>query len=478
MKWEEQVRAFGSLVIARILKRRHLADLSVEAGYEKSYLSQLNSRPLSIRVGTALRLLELAGVEWPADVFLQAFRDTSVEPVRLLASNRCCEGLPPSPFLVDVAPRVLALLTPGPVRRWRSQLSKIRKFELLRFSTLPLAQAKLESLVSVGLALCTKAPRPPAAYCDLACALASLAVVYRTAGRLDDALDTLMLAWPLAMAPDIAHGEGIWNQKAAYLAAYLNRTDLGFDFARKAAVHFIEAKADDDLARTLVDLGFLHSRAGQSKEACNQLRRALKVLPAADREYRLAAHQILAGQLVNLGCLVEAIQQLEEAEALITEGDLLLRASLSWGRARLHLAEGDGRRAAKAFSAAIPLLRKHGSPADSAEITLDYAEHLLKAKNRPELQALAAGCAPYFTTVACATQIREAMEDFVALVTMNQLVLESLVGLRAQLPQTSQPIPRKRADQPPGGISQPLSGSELVAGLLFGGGASSDPVDG
>lgn len=478
MGWQEQVRKLVALGVERMRRRRHLADISEEAGFEKSYAAQLKSRPQSVRVGTFLQLLAIAGDECPADVFHQAFSLAGVEPVRLLACNRRREGLAPAPFLVEAAPKILALHGPGPDRRWRSRLQEIRKLEMLRFSKLPVAQAKLEALVRLGIALCAKTPQPRSAYCDLACALASLAVVYRTAGRLDDALDTLMLAWPLAMVPRVPHVEGIWNQKAAYLAAYLNRTDLGFDFARRAAVHFIEAEAEEDQARSLVDLGFLCSRAGQSEEACQQLRRALKVLPVSDREYRLAAHQILAGQLANRGYLLEAIEELQHAEELITESDLFLRGSLAWGRARLHLAADERQRAAEAFGLALPLLRTYGSPADVAEMTLDYAELLLKPKNRPELELLAAGCSEYFSRIECDRQIREAMEDFVALIRMDQLLLTSFVDLRARLPQTSQLIPQRRANQPPGGISQPISGSELVAELLFGGGAGSESSKG
>lgn len=478
MGWQEQVRKLVALGVERMRRRRHLADISEEAGFEKSYAAQLKSRPQSVRVGTFLQLLAIAGDECPADVFHQAFSLAGVEPVRLLACNRRREGLAPAPFLVEAAPKILALHGPGPDRRWRSRLQEIRKLEMLRFSKLPVAQAKLEALVRLGIALCAKTPRPRSAYCDLACALASLAVVYRTAGRLDDALDTLMLAWPLAMVPGVPHVEGIWNQKAAYLAAYLNRTDLGLDFARRAAVHFIEAEAEEDQARSLVDLGFLCSRAGQSEEACQQLRRALKVLPVSDREYRLAAHQILAGEYANLGLAPEAIRELNQAEELIAEHDQLLRASLSWGRARLLVAEGDMPNAVPAFEVALRLLRAHGSPSDVAEVTLDYAELLLRQKSRPELTTLAAGCATYFGGIECDRQVREAMEDFVALVKMEQHLSKSFSELRGQLPQSSQWVAKKLQVQPPGGICQPISGSALVAELLFGGGAGSESSKG
>ena len=70
------------------------------------------------------------------------------------------------------------------------------------------------------------------------------------------------------------------------------------------------------------------------------------------------------------------------------------------------------------------------------------------------------------------------MEDFVALVKMEQHLSKSLSELRGQLPQSSQWVAKKLQVQPPGGICQPISGSELVAELLFGGGAGSESSKG
>ena len=242
----------------------------------------------------------------------------------------------------------------------------------------------------------------------------------------------------------------------------------------------MEAGATDDQARTVLDHGYLLSRQGRSQEACRQLRRALKLLPEDDRENRFAAHQILAGNLARLGDLNQALVELQAAEPL-AGGQMLLIAALNQSRAKVCMAQGSPQGAYQAYQKALHIHRTHGSPLEVAEVSLEVAALLKGKKNRPELEALAAGGLRYVAAIDCDREAREIFEDLAALVALNRVTVDSLALLRARLAQplhTSHPQKSTGPGEhyPLGGNSQPSSGSSLVSRLLFGG-KSSPSVD-
>lgn len=418
----------------RIRKLMTLAAVSEKAGLEKSYAAGLKNQKLGARIGMLFKLLRLAGDEVPQDFLHPVTSLEKVEPARLLACNRRRAGMAPSPFLLEIAPKVLALTTPEPPRKWRRQLKRIRRLEKIRTFDIPRAQASLEKLVRQGVALLAQKARPAQAFCDLSCAFASLAVVYRSAGRLDDALDALLLAWFLLEAADDPLADGVWHQKSAYLLADLDRIDRALEFIQTACMHFVEAGATDDQARTVLDHGYLLSRQGRSQEACRQLRRALKLLPVDDREYRFAAHQILAGELARLGDTAQALVELETAEPLVGS-DLMALAALNQSRAKVCLAQGSPQGAYRAYQNALRILRVHGSPLEVAEVSVELAALLRGKKNRPELDVLAAGGLEYVAAIECDREAREIFEDLAALVALNRVTADSLNTLRARLAQ-------------------------------------------
>lgn len=471
VEWTARLAAVGEERIHRRISYARLSSL-LERG--KTYVLQMVGHPRGPRIGDLLAAQERAGDELAPDVFHQAFETPgAADPLRQLACNRRRQGLPPSPFLISIAPRILGLAEAGvrPGGNWRSQRGKIQVWEKERFRERERSQGKLEWAVGLGVALLERSKaRPAAAFGDLACALAGLAVACRIDGRLDDALDALLLAYPVAMLADDPRVEGIWYQKAGYLLVYLNRCDRAYEWILEASRRFSEAGARHEQAQTLVDIGFVLSSAGLAEEACKALRRALKILPASDCESRFAAHQILAGELVQCGRLAEAARELECAVLLSGDGKLQL-ASIHWARAKIFVRQRELDQARKTLDLALLLQMLHGSPMDVALIAFELAELLIGKNFRPELAALAAGVSTYIAHRPCDPSVRETIENFVALVTLKELSRPALAKLRARLSQALESVQglTLTSPQPPGRICHPISGSAKAAELLFGG---------
>ncbi len=171
MEWTALlVRAF----VSRMQRRMSLNKLSVLAGHATAFLVKILSHIRGPRVGDLFEAQLKAGDELPGDLYHQAFERAVNDPLKILACNRRRQDLKPSPFLVAVAPRVLALIEAGPTcgDPWRSQLERIRRYERLRFRSRQASQDKLEWAVSVGIRLLERSPtKPTGALADLACAL-------------------------------------------------------------------------------------------------------------------------------------------------------------------------------------------------------------------------------------------------------------------------------------------------------------------
>lgn len=474
MDWKMCVARFAAIFEKRISRRISQSELSKKAKHSRGFVSRLKRHARGMRIGDFAKLLSAAGDEMPEDGLVEVVASVPADPPRILASNRKRQGLEPSPFLASIARHVLALVDagPSPGRRWRRRIATLRQFEKLRFTDQALARHKLERIAGLGVALLERSPsRPPAALADLACAFICLAVVYRSAGRLDDAVDSYLLAWPLMQLAGDPLVEGLWYKKAAYLLVYLDRCDRAREFLKEASVRFVAAAAAVEQTHVLVDLGFVESRAFRSAEACHWLRLALRLLPESEREYRFNAHQILGKNLALLGHVQEAICHLETAGGL-ADRDSLFLAGVTWSRARLCAARGANETARNAFQSAFDLYTRHGSPVDLAQLSCDYVAFLIGEKNRPEFERLAAGISNYLSTSGCDREIREFLEDLMALGPLRRFTISALEKLRKRLPQSDEECQYRAACQslqPPTGTSSPLSGSSPVAKLLFGG---------
>lgn len=460
---------------SRIERRITYAGLSKLWRRGKTFALKLKAHLRGPRLGDVLRSLELAGDEKPEDLFHQAMETVPRDVVGILACNRERQGLEPSPFLVAMAARLLALAEgPADAGKWRSRLAMIRRFERLRLADHRRAIRKLEWLIGLGVELLERpGARPAQALGDLACALSSLAAVYRQSGRRDDALDALLLAHPLTLASDDPKVEGIWRQKAAYLLVDLDRCDRAQEFLEEAATLFLLSKAQREQIQVMVDLGFVLSHAGRSQEANKWLRRVLPLVPPDDRGSLFAVHQLLAFELGNLGRNSESLAELNIAENLVAKDKLAL-ASLQWSRARLSMKLGKSEMAIASYRAGLELFARHGSDADVAKLTFEFAGLLITENRRPELLDLTAGLSRWLSETERNNKVREAFEDLAALAVMKRVNIEALVELRKNLPSEElTPAQQGQKSQPWGGYCGPISGSSPIAGLLFGGKLSS-----
>lgn len=467
------VEVFEKVATARIKRRMSLAALSLLMKKGITFVLRILGHDRGPRLGDVMQGLEKAGDEMPPDAFHEAFERVPRDLVRILASCRERQGLEPSPFLVAMAPRLLVLSNKATKAGagWRSRLPRIRRLERLRFVDHRLAKRKLEWLVGLGTALLERfGGLPPQALGDLACALASLAVVYRQSGRRDDALDAFLLGWLLATVGKQDKAEGVVLQRCAYLLVDLGRCDRAQEFLEEALARFTLADARAEAVEVLVDMGYVLSHAGQSEKARQWLQKALPLIPPENREYRFAAHQLLSLQLGRLGKYSEALAEAQAAESLV-DNYLLALGSLFWSRACLAAKQKQPLEAIDAYRRSLDLYEKHASEALVATLTFEFAEYLIRQDRRPELLELAAGSMGWAGEVARNAKIRESFEDLVALITSRQLNLESLESIRKALPADEflAPIHRQKGSQPPGGNSGPYSGTVSVVGLLFGG---------
>lgn len=472
MFFKEWVAQLVRVITARIQRRISMAGLSLWLGRGITFVLRALGNPRGPRVGDALLFLEKAGDENPPDAFHESFERVPRDLVRILASCRERQGLEPSPFLVAMAPRLLALSDKATKAeaRWRSRLPRIRRLEKLRFADHRLAKRKLEWLIGLGTALLERLVEPPRqAISDLACALASLAVVYRQAGRRDDSLDAFLLAWPLKDACDEPYTEGVWCQKSAYLLVDLDRCDRAIEFLEEALALFALAAAQAEQIEVLVDIGYVLNHAGKSNDAKKWLKRTLPLIPSSDRTSLFAVHQLLAVQLARLGEVEDALVHLELAEGLVGDYKLGL-AELEWSRAALAVRSGDVTKAFACYRRSIALYECHGSEALVATVTFECAEILIRENRRPELLELTTGASRWAGEAKRNRAIREAFEDLAALPALEKLNIEALTELRKSLPSQELPYSRRRGKaQPCGGNPGPYSGSASAAEFLFGG---------
>lgn len=471
--------AFGD----RIGRRGSQALVSEQLGLEKGRVSRIKTHRSGGRPGEYFVSLAKIGDEHPRDVYHEAFEEVPRNHRAILACSREYQPhLETSAFLLALGPRLQALATrKAGEGSWRRQLPTIRIFERERFNDWRASAAKLEWMSGLLLTFIEKSSAPPAgALADLACALAGVAAAYRIGGRRADAHDTVQLALLLVEAIDEPLSEGITLQKGGYLLVDFDRCDRAFEFIEAAGFCFMAAGAQREQAQTLVDQGYVLSHAGQSEAALRVLRRAVPVIEQDDYEHRLAAHQLLFIQLYRLGRHEEALVQLDLAFAVADDFNLG-KASLHWGRAKLAVIFADKLKALAEYRAALAAYRHHGSVADVAEVTFEYAEFLIAEGEETEFEQLAARTLEWTAEVKGNRKIRQVLENFGALPMLKRIDAGSLAEVRQELPPKKKPAPRYRRvrrekDQPLGGNSMPISGSSEEAETPLGG--NSIPVSG
>lgn len=463
-QWNQRLaKVFGK----RIGRRSSLTAASEALGLPVGQMHRVKVHKLGGRPMEMLGGLVAIGDENPPDLYHEALEEIPRNHVAILACSRENQGLEPSAFLVGLTLRLRDLVAAGREKSgsWRCQLVLIRCLESERLNDWKQAAVKLEWILGLLLFFVEKkGRRMPEAFADIACALIALAAAYRIGGRRDDANDILRMTRPLVDLAGFALVEGLWLQKSGYLLVDLNRCDRAYEFFQEAAVCFIAAGASREQAQTLVDLGYVLHHAGQSEAALSILQQALNLLPADEKAYIFAVHQIRSVELQKLGRLEEASAEIGWALGVAADFNLG-RASLHWSRARLSSLRQNIADAICDYESALDLYRAHGGAADLAEVTLEFAELLATSRLREELLRLAEGTALWLGPARGSSKIRAALESFLALVRLKKLDAGAIAEIRKELPLKSKPAPscRRRAAQPPGGKAIPISGSVTAA---------------
>lgn len=434
MDAEEGAERLKNAFVDRLKRVDSLAEASRRLGEAEGFLAEQKDHPRGVRPLDAMRSLEALGNPMPEEVYHEAFFSEEKDPARILAYSREHQKLRPDPFVVGCLPRleVLAAAGPTPEGSWTSQEAAIRDLDRLRRRNRTSALKKLQKLIAAALDQLESGDRPRPAFADLCSALGVLAAIYRLAGRRDDALDLLVLAYPLVLHSKEFKSEAEWYQKAAFLLVDLNRSARAKNFLDRAHHLYDLAESAAGCVRTLVDYSYVLTEERRHQESLDILERVLPRLPEADLEGRTSAHQFLAANYGALGNLPAAWDHLDQAIALVGD-DLLSKAFCLSRRAELQVRTGDLNASVASHREALPLFAKITGAGELAELAMNCASLLLKLGQRSELRQLAADLAGWIERLKGNLKLRTAIEDFQALMDLDDLNDHTFETIREQV---------------------------------------------
>ncbi len=463
MKAEEAAAAFEKAYDAELGQYGSYRQASLLMGRPETYLrGQLRRGEMGVRC--ALRGLEVMGAPMPEEVFHTAFCRLDTDPVRILEAARERQAMEPDVYFRGLAPRLKKLAEAGATAaggQLYSRAGKIAHLDKLRRSDRHQAKAKLQRLIS-GLVerMESTGERPPQSFGELAWALGVLAVIQRYAGRRGDAVDILVLAWPLGLLADQRMTEGDWFLRAAFLLVDLNREARAYQFLHEASGKYLLAGSIEKQLMATVTRAYVLTDSGRHAASRTLLLQVLPLLAEDQVEARRFAHETLAKNLQEMGSLSEASWHLSKTISLLGE-DLLARGSCLWRQAKLLIALGDTPAALACFAEALPICAKLTGAAELAEMAMDYAKVLVKERRWPELRTLAANLSNWILPLHGTRKLRHVVDDFIALVELNRLGGEDLAEMLLRI-QGSKSVakPTKElppSDQPQGGNWSPIS---------------------
>jgi tetratricopeptide (TPR) repeat protein len=423
MSAEEDAQRVMRTYRMRQRKRGPLAEAGRRLGMRAKIVADWNRNKRGMRAMDLLQTQEAMEIRLPAELFHEALFTLDTDPAGVLEYAREFQNLPMDPFLASIKPRLEALAAVGPsndAAPWPSREEEIRRLDLLRRRDRGLAKRQLQLLITTELGLLEQGPRPRRAFAELCGELGVLAAIYRLAGRRDDTVDLLVLVRPLVVLAADFRVEAHWYQRSAYLLVELGRYPRADEFILRAQDLFAVVPSKSDQLRTLVDRAYVLTRAGKHEASLARLKVVIPLLPAADIENRLAAHQIFADNLRFLGDVEGACNQLDHAIKLVGD-DLLARAACLWSRAKLLVDLKQIPKALATFAEALPLQARVRSAGELAELAMEYASLLKKEGCRPELRQLAADLAGWIEALRGNSRLRDAVDDFQALIEFDQL---------------------------------------------------------
>lgn len=411
------------------------SDASRKLGKAPTYLKDQTRYGRSHRYGDMYWSLRAAGYPVPGEFFFLTHEPVVGNPLGALAMVREFQCLKPDPLLQEMRPRLEALVhAPADAAAdWDCGAEEIWSLDLLRRRNRPGAVSRLTELLKGAMArLDALAVKPLRGIAEVCLMLYVFAACYRLAGRRDDASDWFELAWPLVQKARGHLLRGDWFLRASYLLVDLNYPARALWFAKEALVCFAIADDHAKCQRALVQMAYVLTHAGKHEESRQMLVEVLPRLPANDREARIAAHQLLAGNLQAAGNLLEAQIQLEAAIALMDQ-DALAHATCLWRLGKLLVALGDVPGALEKHAAALPLFSRLFGAGELAELGMEYAALLRKEGRRPELKKLAADLCGWIDQLKGNPKLRNVITDFQALVRLDKLNDETFEGLLGEL---------------------------------------------
>lgn len=408
--WEQVERRAA---IAEICRR-----LGKDAGFLYFQCYECEDGP---RQRTLIEAGAAAGFPRPEELYFERYEGLDDDPCGALEWVRECQGLKPDPLLEEMKPRLTALAA-APVDAagdWTCSADEIWQLDQLRRRDRLAAAQKLEKVLRSTLGrLEAEATKPRRGISQLCLILFVFAAIYRLAGRRDDTLDWLKLAWQLVQKTADFLLRGFWYQRALYLAVDLSYPARALHFAKQAHTSFAIAGAEHERLGALVDMAYVLTHAGRHEESRTLLEAVLPQLERADHASRISTHELLASNFQALGDLESARKHLAEAIKLVGE-DNLARATCLWRLGKLLVQLGDAPAALSKFGEAMPLYAKLSGAAELAELAMEYAALLHKEKRRPELRLLAADLTRWFKEIKAHLRLRNLVADFKALVELD-----------------------------------------------------------
>lgn len=352
------------------------------------------------------------GLLGPAADLLEEWREAKIEPVEPFLDHIAGwysyvnkRELPPGPLDPQIREAVLGLEgeRTRDHRGARSKLQTMAGHELL-----PAMQKQEATLGSVA---------------GLAAVLAAWAATRRVAGLRNQAISALAHAIRMAELSGETWSLGFCLQKAAYLAHDLGHDLEGLAFIRMATICFADGGDADDLARVMVDRGYITYYCGHHDEAERLFRCSLDRLEAVGhckRPYQFAACQGLALVARAKGQLLTAVDHLRQAGTFV-DPDSLEAAHLLWSQARTFYVAGDIESAVSHCREAMIAFGHSGQAGDVALAALGLAEMYLESGRHAELKTLGEELAGWLPSLSENAVIRLEVENLVALLRMGSI---------------------------------------------------------
>jgi tetratricopeptide (TPR) repeat protein len=431
---ENAARIMKPVLLDRVERHGSLASGSRLLGKDDGYLAEQKDDERGLRTQDALMSLKVMGVAMPEELYHEAFFSEPKDPAAILRYSRENQKLRPDPLLVELTPLLEKLAAAGPTPgEWESRSSEIREIDYLRRRDRRAAYDQLGHFLLEQLDTLSGETRPRAAFCDLASALGLLAAILRLAGRRDDSVDLLALAWPIAVQAKNPFTRAEWYQKAAYLLADLCRYSRAESFVEKAYLLYGIAGASHEQLAVLVDIGYILTEAGRHEESLDHLYEVLPKLVEIEDRYQVSAHHLLAVNHHSLGDLEAAKAHSRQAVGLIGD-NFLAKAYCLWRLGEQLVVSNDLSEGFACFDEAIPLFIEHvGEPALIAHMIFSYTSILLESSHFAQLQNLDSHLSLWRGHSKRNIRLRTQIEDFRALINLGELTSSSFAKIRQQI---------------------------------------------